>query len=257
MIQVLGRAFTMLEHIGSAQAVRLTDLAKAAKLNTTTAGNILTTLRDLGYLTQNDKSEYMLSERFTMLASAAQKKDLIARVAEENVRALSERVNEAAVLSLLIDGERYQLAEAKADRTVTVNNTLYQGASLFDTVTGRVLLAYQDGKALQKILKRHNFPDGKQWIEAQTKEELTAVLAKIKADGIGFITKNDVAAVGVPIFNPDGTTVWGALGVFLPKVRFTGKHRTDIVDSLRAVVQRMQHQLFSSASTPHPSKDAA
>ncbi|MBF0243924.1 MAG: helix-turn-helix domain-containing protein [Planctomycetes bacterium] len=250
MIQVLERAFNMLEHIGAKHAVRLTDLAKAATLNTTTAGNILATLRDLGYLSQNDKSEYMLSGRFHKLSSAAQTKDLSSKVAEENIKALCEQVNEAAVLSLLVDGERYQLAEARPDRSITVTNTLYQGASLFDTVTGRVLLAYLSSKELQKLLKRHNFPLSPQWRDATTKAQLLSILSKIRTDRIGFITKGDVAAAGVPIFNSEGM-VWGAVGVYLPKIRFSGKHRTHITGSLKATAQRMQYQLFPPASSAH------
>ncbi len=237
MIQVLCRAFDMLSLIGKHDGMRLTDLAASVDIGRTTAGNILSTLKRLGYLAQNDKSEYLLSDNFYALAATKANRDRDARIAEENVRMLAERVNESVVLASLVNGERCTLAEARADRALTVNTDVYRDGNLLSTVTGRILLAYMNAKerAGQKKYR----------IDAALEAELTAIREK----GIGILSKSDIAAVGVPILTRDG--VWAAIGVYLPAIRFTGKHRIEIIDSLRSIAKRVETQL-NMASLPGP-----
>jgi len=249
MIQVIGRAFNMLELISRNEWMRMTDLAKGTGLGKTTAGNILATLRDLGYLAQNDKSEYGLSDKFQALAATKISKNIVAKVAEENVRFLAADVSETVVLAVLVNGERYKLAEANPDRTITVNTAAYQGGCLFDTVTGRILLAHLNAKELRGIMKRYDFPHGRQWAGVTTQGELYAVLEKIRTDGIHIITMGDLIAVGVPVYEAD-TVVWGAIGVYLPKSRFTRRHRAEIIRGLKGTAERIRHQLFRNETTP-------
>lgn len=239
MIQVIARTFAMLAVIGKSDGARLTDLAAAAGIGKTTAGNILTTLKKLGYLSQNERSEYLLSDQFHALSASKVLRDRVAAAAEENVRFLAGRVNESVVLATLVNGERHTVAEARADRALTVNTDVYRDGNLLSTITGRVLLAIQPAKdrSLRKIR-----------IDSALAEELAAIREK----GIGYLVKNDITAVGVPIIAGEFRA---AIGIYLPSMRFTGKHKADIIESLTASAKRMEIEL-SSASQPRPNAAA-
>lgn len=248
MIQVLHRAFDMIALLAKSDGMRLTDLAGAVGIGRSTAGNILSTLRRLGYLAQNDKSEYLLSGQFHALSAAKAIRDRTARVAEENVRLLAERINESVVLAMLMNGERYTLAEAIANRDITVNTNAYRDAHLFDSVTGRVLLAYLPPGELRAVMRRHA-TGARAWRAA------IAALPAIRAKGIGYLYKTEIAAVGVPIVDTE-KKVWAAIGVYLPAMRFNGKHRAEIIAALRSVAKRIEAELFGS-TRPRSGREAA
>jgi DNA-binding IclR family transcriptional regulator len=246
MIQVLARGFAILEELSSKGLASLKELAGVTGLKKSTLCNILRTLSDLGYVMKTERGSYRLGPKLGEIARPQLQQDALARLGREAVLALADATGEAAQLAVLREGERYILAEGRSRQGLIVN-TVVLGITAVGSATGRVMLACEDEAALKEALRRAQATGG---ATGESLSELEEALEKIRKDGLSEYHPRDreVAALGVPVFC--GTEVVAALGVYLPSVRFRGRHRKEVIELLKRAGKEMSLRLSAEVGQP-------
>ena len=245
MIQVIHRALNLLEFIAQHpnRDYSLTEIADRHQLNHGTCANILKTLVTRGYVEQvGHKKGYRLGAMsYHLTRNPAYKRDLIA-AADAPMQALTEAVNETSLLTIIVDNRRITLHAVECDRDIqargNVNRTVY------DSATGRLLLAYQSEMEQARFARTHGLPQPDEWPSITTEDQLLVALAEIRAAGLAIdITNRQIVGLAVPV-HQRGAVV-AALGVFLPEIRYTDAHREEIIRELKAAAKQVSEALIA------------
>jgi len=242
MIQVIKRAFDIIELLSKEEKLNLKDIANKVDIKKTTTCNILKTLVDLGYI-EKKVNTYTFGSKLISITSNEIKKSSILHIAEDNVKQLTNQTKEAVVVAILYKGERYTIVQSSFNQSIIVNTNIFQKGSIYDTATGRVLLAYLEEKELREIVNKKGIPKD-EWPEVKSYKDLKNALLEIKKKKICFKITNDnqVQALAVPVFGPDGK-VWASIGIYLPLSRFKGEHKKEIIKNLIFTGERMSYIL--------------
>jgi DNA-binding IclR family transcriptional regulator len=245
VIKVIAKTFDILELLEEHNRLSLKEVAEKTGNKKTTAANILRSLVDLGYLQQDVANNYLLSRKLYALGAANYKKDILAGVSEQVARDLAARIREAVVVAIYEKGERYTITESNvADQGIIVNTNMYKNVSIYNTATGRILLAFIEEAELNKLIRSKGLPKKEEWPEAVTRTNMVACLERIRQERLVKMVTHDgnVHALAVPVEGPDGT-VWAALGVYLPIIRSKGIHLKNIVKGVVQTGQQMTRLL--------------
>jgi IclR family acetate operon transcriptional repressor len=248
MIQVLHRALGILEELSARGSGSVKDLAASTGLKKSTLCNILKTLTQLGYVTKAERGRYRLGPKLGQIAHPQLQQDALARLGREAVPALADATGESAQLVVLRDGERYVLAETRSREDLIVN-TVVLGITAVGSAGGRAVLANRSDEELKEALQRAKSAGA---AGGESFGELKAALQKVRDEGLSEYRPRgrDVVALGVPV--RCGTEVVAALGVFLPSVRFRGKHRTEVIELLKRAGREMSLRLSAEVGEPRP-----
>jgi IclR family transcriptional regulator, acetate operon repressor len=144
IIQSVQRAFDLLERIcRQPEGARLSELADGTGLNRSTAHNLLASLEELGYITQNKKgAPYRLTGKLTQLLrpDAEAEHALRARI-RPVLQAVSAESGESAFLGL-VSGSDYLCVDAvQSDKPLHLAVKLGERAPLIGQALGHALLA--------------------------------------------------------------------------------------------------------------------
>ncbi len=229
VIQVVNRAFGILEHLAANGPTTVKELAETTRLKKSTLCNILKTLTELRYVRKTQRGLYQVGDRLAEVAYPQLQHEALVRLGRETVVALADATAETVQLAVLRKGERYIIVEARCKQGLTVN-TAVLGSSVFTSATGRVLLAHLAESKLKELVRKRK-PPGPEWKGIRRTK---SALARIRTEGLFIYKSGDgqVAGLGVPVFAAAGK-VQAALGVYLPAVRFRGAHRKEVVGFLR------------------------
>ncbi|WP_318203043.1 IclR family transcriptional regulator C-terminal domain-containing protein [Streptomyces sp. SCL15-4] len=149
-VESLARGLTVLTAFGEGRsALSLTDVARATGLSRATARRALLTHEHLGLVATaaHDDRAFILTPRVLDLGFPPLSGTSLSRLAEPRLRALADRVGEAAALAVLTpDGTEVQYtAGAGTSRVLTVRIPVGARLPAAATSLGRVLLADADG----------------------------------------------------------------------------------------------------------------
>ncbi len=239
MIQVLQRMDQIFTILGYGKPMQLRDLAESVDLKKTTLSNIVKTLVHLGYLRQTANGSYTLGARIYDIARPGLQQETLVSLADEHVRQFAQKTKEAGVLALYDKGDVVMVSKAVYEQSVTVNFNAIRNFSPYGTALGRLLISYLPDAQFERFVGEHGIP-GDEWEEVNSRDELDAMRAEIREEGIAFKIAPDrqLAAMAVPIFG-NGGTVWAAFGLFLPQSRFQGKRKEVLIADLREAAERL------------------
>ncbi len=232
MIQVIERALSILEFVAGhgKEPVRLIQIAENAGLSQPTTANIVKTLVDKNYLEQAGRTigyrlgiaAYQLSENPSF------DQDLIA-ASKEPMEKLTQQLNETSLLAVIRNNKRVILRLEECDQVLLVKTAMV--ADLYDTSTGRLLMAYLPPKQLDALLKAIGLPSKKIWPGAETKEGLDRSLEQIRKDEfVQTLSKYHTVGFAVPIYKAG--KVIAAISIFVPESRYTDLHKEKISRSI-------------------------
>ncbi len=160
VIQSVQRAFDLLERIaGQPDGVRLSDLADSAGLNRSTAHNLLASLEELGYVTQDKKgAAYRLTGKLNGLLrlDAEAERALRARI-RPVLTILSRASGESAFLALVTGGDYLCVDAVQSDKPLHLAVRPGERKPLIGEALGHALLAV-DADLARSV--RAEDPDG-------------------------------------------------------------------------------------------------
>jgi len=241
MIQVLDRAFLILEELREREPIALRDLAGKIPLKKVTLFNILKSLVDLGYLAKDAAGRYVLGEKTYSLSRAKNARETLREVGARIAAETAGTIEEAVVLANVENLERQVIAESDGGQLLTVSSKLLQNKGFYDTVTGRILLAWSDAAFQRSVLEKNGLPKA-EWPEASTKETYFRTLQKMKSEPSYAFEKKDLVVYGTPVFSKSGKLV-ASIGAYVPKFRHTAQRGKKIAEALKSAADRIQEKL--------------
>ena len=245
MIKVLHKVFDILEFLAKTpeRPRALAEIAGGLGQHPATCANILKTMVSRHYVEQiAPKKGYLLGPAlFQISRQAPYRKDLIA-AAEPLMAELARTVNETVLLVTLRLGQRFILSQINGQQQIQVGPQALIQDTICATATGRLLLAYLPEHELEKLVTEHGWP-GSQWPEAGNPAAFKKALADIRKTGRVCHAPNDeVVGLAFPVRNHRNEVI-AALGLFLPRFRFKGAHKTAIIEGLSATAATISERL--------------
>lgn len=242
-IQSIERALQVLEALSlSSEPVRLNDLAETCDLHPATCARVVQTLVGLGYASQVGRmSGYVPGPMVHVIASRSSGRPDLVHVLRPHLENLASAVRETAVLASLVRGRRISLLEIEGDQELVVRSHAGQRFNPYDSVTGRVLLAYADEAARKEIIGSWGLP-GNAWPEVNGASGLEEVLAEIRLLG-NHERPGANGTVGVAFPIQVASRVELALGICVPAVRFDSEHRDRIYREMAQTAAAMSRLL--------------
>ena len=234
MVQVLIKAFDILELVAqrNGQSITLTEIADELQLNQATAANINKTLVHKGYLEHIGKKKgYRLGPAAYRLTNEVPYGQDLVNAAKEVMENLTSKLNESCLLGVLRNYKRYILHVVNADQEIQVQ--LRSERNVYETASGRLLLAYLSEKELERFIQHNGLPDPGLWEEASSIEKFHEALARIKKEALAmtFMGNRHIRGFAVPIVVND--VVVAGLSVFLPEYRCTESREQEIIQRLK------------------------
>jgi len=232
MIQVIDRAFRIMEELSLDGEVSLESLARISKLNKGTLCNILRTLIELGYARRTREGHYQLTEKIRELSQGNNITGTELEKMRACVSSLAEKTGESGVLSLLRHTKVAIAAQAQHQRSLMVNTSeVYAGLSLFGSVSGRILIAFMPPKERELLCRQTGYP-GAEWDGADDAEKLEKLCAAVRSKRLSFMENptTEIISFAVPVKWHDRTL---ALGLTMPLFRCPAAVRRQITQALK------------------------
>jgi DNA-binding IclR family transcriptional regulator len=161
-------------------------------------------------------------------------------VAKEKMEALTQELNETSILAMIRNNKRVILHKVECNQMLTVNTLMV--ADIYNTSTGRLLMAYCSSEDLQNLIKSIGLPSIRNWPGANTKIGLEKELEKIrKAEFVQTVSIYHTVGFAVPIFQ--GKEVFTALSVFVPSSRYSDSYKTKILNLLNMTAKQISNNL--------------
>jgi len=245
MVLVILKTFDILELVAlrNGQGVTLTEISNELQLNQATTANIIKTMVAKEYLEHIGKKKgYRLGPAAYRITNDVSYGQDLVNAAREVMESLTTKLNESCILGALRNHKRYILHVVNSNQEIQVQ--VRTERSVYETASGRLLLAYLPEKELDKFLQQNGLPDKNLWKEGSTLKGLTALLSKIKKDGmvITNATNRHVRGFAVPVFAHD--QVVAGLSVFLPEYRYTVARQKLIIESLKESASLISQRLI-------------
>lgn len=220
--------------------IRLSDLADKLQVPDNTARNLLKTMIECGFVSQNSDSRYVVGEKCLQIGNLNKfSSGRIFNAINDALRHFNERINETVSFSVLSNGYRDVIAEAASRRTVRI---VYEQASIvniFTTATGRILSAYTSEDELSLIIERYGMP-GKNWNNIRDIDSLKKELRQIQARGFDIFPTpdNEVYAFGCPVLDKESKLA-GAIGCYAPQFRWPKEKHEEMINELKAAAAEL------------------
>jgi len=228
MIQVIVRAMNILEFVAShnSKPVQMIKIAQHVALSQPTAANIIKTLVEKNYLEQVSRKEgYRLGmASFKLTGNAIYEQDLTV-AAKDLMDSITTEINETSILAILKNNKRMIIYKVECNQPLIVNP--FAVDSVYNTATGRLLIAHLNPKELENFLKSEGFPPKNLWPEGQTLHGINQDLERFRNER--FVLYESIyhtKGMAVPVFI-HGKMV-AALSVFVPSSRYTAEKHENI-----------------------------
>jgi DNA-binding IclR family transcriptional regulator len=247
MVQVLIKALDILELIAQAdgQALTLTEISYTLNMSQPTASNIINTMISKGYIEHVGKKKgYKLGpSSFKLTNVVAYEQELVD--ASKGVKDdLTNKLNETSLLGILRNQKRLILYVANSSHDIQVQ--VKSERNVYETASGRLLLAYLNEGELKRFLQQNGLPDASMWVEAADEKGLSETIFKIKERAFvnTFLPERGVMGFAVPIFK--NNNVIAALSIFLPEYRCSKSKEQEIIKSLKSASFEISQKLSST-----------
>ncbi|HSJ45932.1 MAG TPA: IclR family transcriptional regulator [Euzebyales bacterium] len=189
----------------------LVGLAEAARLPTSTAARLLSTLADVDALRRDDDGVYRIGPAITSMVATGDVAPSLRGLAHPHMVELVAAVDEAVGLSIQVDDETVTIAQVDAPRPVQAEDWYGTRWSLFGGGSGFALLATWPDAQIERVLQGAPDPD-----------RVRAGVAEARRTGVSWSHGDyvdELSSVASAIVDRTGGAV-GALYVYGPSYRF-------------------------------------
>lgn len=199
-VQSIERASKILECFSLDKPVlSFTELVKGTNLSKSTLSRLLSTLLNLEYIKQDHLTEkYSLGFKLFNLGSIVSANISLRKVALPHMHQLCEELKETISLNIIERDERVYLEMVESPEDLRNFVKVGQRNSLFSGASGKLLLAFTEAGASEKLIENNIVFDSKQ------RKDLKEELAIIRDKGYVFMEEGRVKGTFVcsaPIFD--------------------------------------------------------
>lgn len=234
--QAVLRAVALLKAFSDSQPeLGLTELARSAGLNKTTAFRMLTALESAGLVAKNHETEsYRLGPEVIALGGRALRANHLYLAARPELETLARKTGETATLEVLSGAETLILDEVLTQYFMGTTPSVGTRWPAHTTSTGKVLLAYLPSEQLDALLSRTLAKPTRHTVVQPN--QLRREFEQVRARGYAVADEEleiGYVAVGAPVRSHEDKVI-AAISIGGPSVRMT---RTKIETVAPLVVQ--------------------
>jgi DNA-binding IclR family transcriptional regulator len=244
MVRVLLKAFDILEMIALAggKALTLTEIANQFNMSQPTAANIINTMVSRGYIEHIGKKKgYKLGPSSYRLTNVVAYEQELVEVSKKIMEDLTLKLNETSLLGVLRNQKRLILHVANSTHDIQVQ--VKSERSVYETASGRLLLAYLKENEISHFIQQNGLPEAALWPDAATLKGLKEALSRIKEEAIAatFLPEKHVRGFAAPIFK--NNKVIAALSIFLPAYRCNETKQLEVIQLLKEASSEIEKEL--------------
>ena len=228
-LRTVRRAFEVLHLLRDRGTLGVSEMAEQLSLPKSTVHDYLRTLRELGYVV-NEDGTYRLGFRLLELGGQAKHRNRLFQVARPELERAAEATGEVVSLNVAERGEFVVLHAAFGERALRLG--IYPGLRipLHTHAAGKVLLAGFDADRVNRIVDRRGLAPRTDYTITD-RDDLDAELEAIAERGYAVDSNEQVVGMGVvaaPI--TIGDRVIGSIGIVCPTDRLRDEeYRSDLV----------------------------
>ena len=205
------KAFKIIEYLAEeTNGAALKSISKDLNIDSATAYRYLSSLRDLGYVQQNQKNlNYQLTTKFTWIASLVLDHIQIRALAHHKLEELASIANETVHLCVLDGTEITYIDKIDSNQPVKMRSGIGRRGRVHSTGVGKVMLAFLPEKERENLLPKLN-------LSSLTPNTITdpiklcLELDRIRQRGYSIDDQEDevgIRCVGAPIFDHNGYVI--------------------------------------------------
>ena len=217
----------IIEYVGKQHTgVRVTDLEEALDIPLSTIHAHLSTLRECGYVVQDDQQRYSLSLRFLSLGGEVRYRHTLHRQIVPVVKDLADETGESVWYVKEENARMFFVTGCRGENAIRTDVRVGLCTSLLGTAEGRVLLAYLDSERRNKVLR-----------DLRQKPKVKSLDARLKTirdrgwDAGPSQLDETVTTVAAPVIDND-ERLFGAMVLAGPERRFDRKGLTELASLL-------------------------
>lgn len=228
------RVFDIVEALQQLTTAGVTELAEAVDMPKSTVHVHLSTLKDRGYVIQNETQQYQLSLKFLDVGMEVRETQEMFDEVVPKLDEIAEETNEKAWWVGEENGKAIFLAKSMGKRAIRTNSRIGQHTELYELAAGMAILSVLPEQRRNDIIDGYDFPlpDGR------SREELESELSNIKDRGVAYGTEQflkGVTGVGAPLTD-NADNVYGAISISGPADRLDYERiESDLADLVRGI----------------------
>ncbi|MDR2745486.1 MAG: IclR family transcriptional regulator [Desulfovibrio sp.] len=244
-IQSVSRAMAIMEHLAyTGNDTGITSIANEVALHKSTCFGLLHTLRELGYVFQDEKTgHYSLGIKVFELGQRYMANLDLRRVAQPHLVALSEESLETVHLVFREGLHAVYIDKINGPHAMTISSQVGQRARLYCTGVGKAILANMSPKEIEAALPNVLEPMTKYTIT--DKKKLVRHLQEIKESALSVDNQEielGLMCIAAPIFNAD-CAVAAAISVSAPTTRLSEERVKTLSNSLKEAAKSISRKL--------------
>lgn len=239
------KVFSILEILSEQKDIGITELSQKLMMSKSTTYRFLQTMKNLGYVYQEDDSDkYGLSLKlFELSARSLEYVDLIA-FADKEMRHISEQTGEALHLGILDGHEIVYLHKIDSKYNLRMQSRIGRRNPLYSTAIGKILLSGVTDDVVRAILGDVEFVQStKNTVNSVEKllPEIHLVREQHYAED-NEEQEDGLICVAAPVYNRLGQIIAG-ISISLPSIRFKEKERPYLVNLLQQAGKNISERL--------------
>ncbi len=245
-IQSIERAVAVLDYLSQKpHGERLTVISKDLGLNKSTLFTIISTLEDLGCVTQNQSTGlYSLGLRLLGFAQALLADLDIAKIAKPYLRDLAGQFDEAVNLALMSGKEVLYVDCVQSSKSIRVEMRLHEKVPAHCCSTGKVFMAFMDSEKRRKLLDSMELRP-RTIYSISNRGQLEGELDVVRERGYAYDREEyeiGLTCIACPVYNSKGE-VAAAISLNAPSSRMLQIDQNLLIDSMKNVAFKLTQQL--------------
>lgn len=240
-IRAVDRLFDIIEAIQVQDGAGVSELATELDMAKSTIHGHLSTLKNRGYLEQDDSNHYHLSLNFLTLGGSVRQKRTVWNNVEPLLREIAQETGESVNYVVESQGDLAFVGSVLGADGIRTEVDVGFRTDLHTSPEGKLVLAHLPEDRRRELLDELEFPLGNSVGRAAFRAELD----ELREDGIAYGTETivkNVATVSVPVIDNEDV-FYGAIVVAGPALRFTQDHLDEVRETLQYKVAKLNIDL--------------
>lgn len=246
IIPNLYNACRVLKQLGQDnRGYKVTEIARALKIPSTSALRITATLISEGFLRRENGLLY-LGPVLIHLGARSMSATELRDIAQPILQHLSRTTDETAHLALPCDNRSLIVSVCDSPHPLRAASSPGTLTDLYTSSTGKVFLAYLHRRRIAEILAQHP-PKARTARSLLTLKELEAEADRVLVDGYGIDDEEfneGVRCLAAPVMGPHAEVV-AAIGITAATMRFTKDRIPEIAAHVKAAARQLSAALGS------------
>jgi len=247
-IKSLDKALNLLEFLSlSEHEIGVAKISKKINMSLSTVYRLLTTLKNRGYVIQNQKtSKYKLGIKLFELSYKVQSTKNLIRTARPYIQNLSKMTNETVNLAILEGNEVIYLDTIKSVEILRTEIVPGTRIPAHCTALGKALLAFLSESDFNKLYKSGDPLTSLTTNSISSLDELKRKLKNVKEQGYAFDREEfmtGINCVGVPVFGKEEAIA--AISITGPASRFIREKMEKEKDILISTSKEISYSFYT------------